>query len=222
MIHVQNLSKVYTRGRETVRALDNVSFELGTGKLALLRGPSGSGKTTLVNLCAGLASPTSGTIRVADHAVHTMSNAQRTAMRANTVSVVFQSFHLTSYLTAFENILLPSLASPGANAADRAHGLLQALRLEHRADHFPGEMSAGERQRCALARALLNNPAVVLADEPVGNLDTTSAELVLAQLDACRAQGATVLLVSHHPLEGLRPDVILELDEGHITTKDTR
>ncbi len=222
MIHVQNLSKVYTRGRETVRALDNVSFELGTGKLALLRGPSGSGKTTLVNLCAGLASSTSGTIRVADHAVHTMSNAQRTAMRANTVSVVFQIFHLTSYLTAFENILLPSLASPGANAADRAHGLLQALRLEHRADHFPGEMSAGERQRCALARALLNNPAVVLADEPVGNLDTTSAELVLAQLDACRVQGATVLLVSHHPLEGLRPDVIVELDEGHITTKDTR
>ncbi len=222
MIHVQNLSKVYTRGRETVRALDTVSFELGTGKLALLRGPSGSGKTTLVNLCAGLASPTSGAIRVADHAVHAMSNAQRTAMRANTVSVVFQSFHLTSYLTAFENILLPSLASPGADAADRAHGLLQALRLEHRADHFPGEMSAGERQRCALARALLNNPAVVLADEPVGNLDKTSAELVLAQLDACRAQGATVLLVSHHPLEGLRPDVILELDEGHITTKDTR
>ncbi len=216
MIRLENVSKRYKRGNETVHALDTVSLDVAEGRLALLCGPSGSGKTTLINLCAGLAAPTSGAVYVADNPVHTMRQAERAAMRARQVAVVFQLFHLTPYLSAYENVLLPMLTQQVSGAPQRARALMDELRITHRARHRPGEMSTGERQRCALARALLTNPAVILADEPTGNLDVESATVVLAALDARRRAGATILLVSHQPMDSVKPDVMFRLEAGKL------
>ncbi|HQE81856.1 MAG TPA: ABC transporter ATP-binding protein [Candidatus Hydrogenedentes bacterium] len=217
MIRFSNVSKQFRKGDTTVRALDNVTFEVEPGQLALVRGPSGSGKTTLINLAAGLSHASLGSIHVAGTCIDGLSLRERANLRAREVAVVFQLFHLVPYLTALENVLLPTLATPGAgNAPERARGLLAELGLESRGNHYPDEMSAGERQRCALARALLNEPAVILADEPTGNLDPASAETVLAHLDNARKRGATVLLVSHQPIDSIRPDVVFELREGRL------
>ena len=218
MIILDNVSKQFKRGQETVHALDSVSFRVDNGKLALLCGASGSGKTTLINLCAGLASPTAGTLQIADNQVHRMSQAQRAAMRVKQVAVVFQMFHLVPYLSAFENVLLSSLTISIPDAQTQALQLMERLGIEHRINHYPGEMSTGERQRCALARALLAKPDVILADEPTGNLDDESAAVVLETLDACRREGATILLVSHQPVDAVHPDMILRLKGGRLVT----
>jgi putative ABC transport system ATP-binding protein len=217
MIRLENVSKHYARAGEIVKALDGVSFEIPKGTFALLKGPSGSGKTTLINLTAGLARPTEGTITIAENRLGSMSPARRAALRARQIAVVFQMFHLVPYLTALENVLLPTLAATpenGGSATSRAEQLLNELGLGHRLAHRPNELSVGERQRCALARALLNQPDVILADEPTGNLDPASAEKVLATLAAAHRDGATILLASHHPIEGIEPGMELNLLDG--------
>lgn len=218
MIILDNVSKQFSRGRETVHALDSVSFQVAKGQLVLLCGASGSGKTTLINLCAGLASPTAGTLQIADNPVHQMSQAERAAMRVKQVAVVFQMFHLVPYLSAFENVLLSSLTISIPDVQAQAMQLVERLGIAHRINHYPGEMSAGERQRCALARALLAKPDVILADEPTGNLDDESAAVVLETLDGCRREGATILLVSHQPVDAVNPDMILRLKGGRLVT----
>ena len=217
MILLEQVSKHYRKGERVVRALQDVSLELQPGTLALVRGPSGSGKTTLINVAAGLTRPTSGAVTCAGTRLDGLSPGRRAALRAKDVAVVFQLFHLVPYLSAFENVLLPTLADPaasGGDAATRAQGLLTRLGIDQRADHYPDELSVGERQRCALARALLNRPKVVLADEPTGNLDEESARHVLQALHECRAEGATVLLVSHQHVAEIHADVTFQLADG--------
>lgn len=217
MIQFDGVSKQFHKDGALVHALDNVSFQTEPGQLALVRGPSGSGKTTLINLAAGLTRASQGSIHVAGTCLDTLSPRERDALRARDVAVVFQLFHLVPYLTAYENMLLPTLAPvPSANAAEHARELLAELGLESRANHYPDEMSAGERQRCALARALLKQPSVILADEPTGNLDPASADTVLEHLDRARKRGATVLLVSHQSVDSIHPDVTFELSEGRL------
>jgi len=216
VIRLENVSKHFPKGGGVVRALDRVSLTVPEGKLALLRGPSGSGKTTLINLAAGLTRPTGGALTVAGRQLERLSTRERSALRARRVAVVFQMFHLVPYLSAFENVLLPTLAEASPDAPARGKELLEALGLQPRADHFPRELSAGERQRCALARALLNRPDVILADEPTGNLDDESARRVIAMLTACRDDGATVLLASHQHVGQVRPDIELLLREGKL------
>ncbi len=219
MIRFQGVSKQYRKGDTTVHALDGVTFEVEQGQLALVRGPSGSGKTTLINLAAGLSHASHGSITVAGTCIDTMSLRERAALRARDIAVVFQLFHLVPYLTALENVLLPTLAAADPNGAlNRAKQLLSELGLGARSNHYPGEMSAGERQRCAMARALLNSPTVILADEPTGNLDPESAETVLAHLDSARKRGATVLLVSHQPVDSIQPDIVFDLREGKLVS----
>ena len=219
MIRFENVSKHFRRREETVRALDDVSFSVPEGALVLVRGPSGSGKTTLVNLAAGLSRPTSGAVTVAGARLYALSPKRRAALRARRIAVVFQTFHLVPYLSALENVLLPTLAD-GRAAGDapdtRARELLDGLGMARRVGHLPEELSVGERQRCALARALLNRPEIILADEPTGNLDPESADHVLRTLGQCHADGATVLLVSHHPVEAIQPDLELRLEDGRL------
>jgi len=214
MIRFENVSKHFRKGTEVIRALDAVSIEVPQGALALVRGPSGSGKTTVINLAAGLARPTAGRITIAGETLNDLPPRKRTALRAQRVALVFQMFHLVPYLNALENVLLPTLASPSDDPLDRAKRLLEDLGLSHRASHFPAELSAGERQRCAVARALFNRPSVILADEPTGNLDAESAAHVLQAFDVARADGATVFLVSHQHLDAITPDKEFSLKNG--------
>lgn len=216
MIVVENVVKEYKRGRETVRALDDVSLSIPKGSMALMCGSSGSGKTTLINICAGLATASAGCITVAGNNISQMSQAARASLRAERVAVVFQMFHLVPYLTACENILLPAINTAVPDAFHAALALMEQLGIAHRMHHRPGEMSAGERQRCALARALINRPSVILADEPTGNLDDESSAIVLQTLDTCRREGTTILLVSHQSVDVIQPDMVLRLDKGRL------
>ena len=216
MIRLDNVGKHFRKGREIVRALDGLTIEVPQGALALLHGPSGSGKTTAINIVAGLTLPTSGSVTVAGRQLHALSPRARAALRARDIAVVFQMFHLVPYLTAFENVLLPTLASAGQNTQARARQLLDELGLSDRSGHYPSELSAGERQRCALARALLNRPGIIVADEPTGNLDEDSAHIVLDILERNRREGATILLVSHQPVERIRPDIEFRLKAGRL------
>ena len=216
MISFRKVSKHFLKNGGVVKALEEVSLEVPAGKLALVRGPSGSGKTTLVNVAAGLTSPTSGSLSVAGKQLDKLTSRARTALRARRIAVVFQMFNLVPYLTALENILLPTLGAFDERALSRANDLMGALAIEHRAAHFPHELSAGERQRCALARSLQNRPEVILADEPTGNLDQESAKLVLGMLRECRDQGVTVLLVSHHHIDTIPADLKFVLKDGRL------
>lgn len=216
MIRLENISKHYVRGGEVVKALDNVSLHIHKGALSLVHGPSGSGKSTLVNLMAGLMRPTSGRLLVAEQDIAQLPPAVRAGLRAHRIAVVFQMFHLLPYLTALENVLLPTLARRNPESIERAYELVVQLGLSHRAGHRPGELSVGERQRVAMARAMLNAPEIILADEPTGNLDEESAGLVLGLLERARAEGATVLLVSHQHLHRIHPDLTFELCEGRL------
>lgn len=216
MIRLENVSKHFRKGRGLVRALDGVSFEVPRGALALLHGPSGSGKTTAINIAAGLTLPTAGSITVAGQPLQALSPRARAKLRSRDLAVVFQMFHLVPYLTTLENVLLPTLASSGQDTETRARKLLDELGLSERVGHYPSELSAGERQRCALARALLNRPGIILADEPTGNLDEDSAHIVLDMLEQNRREGATILLVSHQPVERVHPDVEFHLKAGKL------
>lgn len=222
MIKLDNVCKYFAKGKEVVRALDAITIEVPKGALALVQGPSGSGKTTMINLAAGLTRPTSGSLTVAGERLDGLAPRARADLRAERIAVVFQLFHLIPYLSAFENVLLPTLAAPSPtargneDAGERARRLMDSLGIAHRSEHFPSELSAGERQRCALARALLNRPEVILADEPTGNLDEESAQDVLDMLDACRKEGATVLLASHQHVESIRPDLEFRLKDGNL------
>ncbi len=217
MIRLESVGKQFMRGASVVRAVDNVSLEIPKGALALLSGPSGGGKTTLINLCAGLVTPDSGAVTVAGERVDRMSSAQCARFRSQKVSVVFQMFHLVPFLSVIENVMLPAMTVPIPDAARRAGMLLERLGMEERRSHSPSELSAGERQRCALARALMTGPEVLLADEPTGNLDEESARLVLGMLSECRDGGATVLLVSHQPVGEVRPDLRFRMEAGKVT-----
>ena len=197
LLDFSHVSKTYPASAGEVRALRDVSFTLDPGDFLAIRGPSGCGKSTLLLAAGGLLRPTTGTITLLDQNLYALSNEARARLRATTIGFVFQQFHLVPYLTVLDNILAASLATRTPNAKERAHELMQRFHLTDRASHTPGELSTGERQRTALARALLNQPRLLLADEPTGNLDGDNATIVLDTLKTFAAQGGAVLLVTH-------------------------
>jgi len=197
MLHeVRNVSKTYTGKARPVRALDNLSLALTAGEFVAVRGESGCGKTTLLLTAGGLLTPDRGEIFVAGKDPYALSPNRRAELRARQFGFVFQQFHLVPYLNVLENVLTAAMATHLPEADAWARELLDRLGLLPRSEHLPGQLSSGERQRTALARALLNRPQVILADEPTGNLDRSSATLVLEQLREFSREGA-VLLVTH-------------------------
>jgi ABC-type lipoprotein export system ATPase subunit len=217
-VSVRRVSKTYQGERSAVGALRDVSFDIEQGEFVRVSGPSGSGKTTLLNLIAGLDGPDQGDIVVAGINIGRLSMTRASKYRAQEVGIIFQSYNLIPQLTALENVLLPMIALGRANR-DRARELLDVVGLADRSDHNPSQLSGGEQQRVAVARALANDPALVLADEPTGNLDDQSAESVMALLtNAVRERGKTLLLVTHERDRVQAIDRSLELRNGVLSS----
>lgn len=193
MLQALNVDKTY---KQNIQALNQASLTMNSGELVSIHGASGCGKTTFLLCCGGLLKPQAGTVQINQTDIYQLSHNQRAAFRAQHIGFVFQQFHLIPYLTAKQNILTADLGSAQENAEKRADELLELIGLNDRASHKPAELSAGQNQRIAVARALFHKPALILADEPTGNLDPESGAGVLDLLKQCSEKTA-VLVVSH-------------------------
>ena len=219
MIEVRDATKVYRRGRNEVRALGGVSLDVPKGQFLSVMGPSGSGKSTLLNLLGALDVPTSGSLRIDGRELSRMDDTTLSAFRRERLGFIFQFFNLLPTLTAVENVMLPALLAGGSRAKllPKAEGLLETVGLSRRAHHHPDELSGGEMQRVAVARALLSEPALLLADEPTGNLDSrTGTEVLRLIREATRERGLTVVMVTHDPKAAAVGDRIVRLADGAI------
>jgi len=220
---MHEVSKTY-RGSETpVVALQNVSLKIDAGNFVAVRGPSGCGKSTLLLTAGTLLAPDDGEIIFLNERPYGMDSDARASFRGQHLGFVFQQFHLVPYLSVIENVMAPTLALPQTAVAvdsslvrSRASDLLHRFGLGHRLSHTPSKLSSGERQRCALARALLNQPQLLLADEPTGNLDPENAEIVLAALRNFANDGGAVLLVTHDDRAASAADHTLWMDQGRL------
>ncbi|WP_424681984.1 ABC transporter ATP-binding protein [Frateuria sp. YIM B11624] len=199
MVCMEAVTRHYRVGGQTIAALDGVSFTVPRGQFMAIVGPSGSGKSTLLNMLGCLDRPDSGRYLLENVDVSTFDDERASDFRNRRIGFVFQSFHLLPRLSVLENAMLPArfLRGPGEGLEERAHGLLGRMGLDRHLQHRPGQLSGGQMQRVAIARALLMKPALLLADEPTGNLDSKSAADVLALLDEVHADGQTVVMVTH-------------------------
>ena len=197
VIVANSLVRIYRRGREEIRALDNVSFTIPSGQFVAITGPSGSGKTTLLNILGCMDVPTSGALSIAGREVANLSELDQTRLRRTQIGFVFQNFGLIPTLSVAENVALPGLFARRKNVA-RVDDLLERVGLASRRRHRPHELSGGEMQRVAIARALVNDPKLILADEPTGNLDSATGDSIIELFRQLNAQGLTILVVTHN------------------------
>jgi putative ABC transport system ATP-binding protein len=218
MVRMEAVTRRYTVGDQAIAALDGVSFEVPKGQFTAIIGPSGSGKSTLLNMLGCLDRPDSGRYLLDDVDVSTFDDERASDFRNRRIGFVFQSFHLLPRLTVLENALLPRrfLRGSGEGLAQRAHELLTRMGLERHLQHRPGQLSGGQMQRVAIARALLMRPALLLADEPTGNLDSKSAADVMALIAEVHAEGQTVVLVTHDADVAARAQRQISLRDGRI------
>jgi ABC-type lipoprotein export system ATPase subunit len=220
VVSARSLVKEYGRGSARRRILDGLDLDVGAGELVAVVGRSGSGKSTLLHLLGGLDRADSGSVVVAGASLERLNEAGLTALRRAHVGFVFQAFHLLPELTGLENVLLPArLAGDGVVAAPRARALLARLELADVADQLPGSLSGGEQQRFAIARALVNEPSLLLADEPTGNLDAESAAIVLRLLGSIATDGRAVVLVTHdREAAATVADRVLVIRDGRLAS----
>jgi len=220
IIDAQNVARRYEAGETTISALDGVSLQIDRGAYIALLGRSGSGKSTLLNIICGIDRPTAGSVLVNGEAVHLLHEPALTLLRRRTFGFIFQFFNLLPTLTVLENILLPGQLAGGASAQQlhsRAMSLLDRMGLADRASTWPDRLSGGEQQRVAICRALLNDPPILLADEPTGNLDTETGTQVLDLLQQLhREEGKTILLVTHAPEAATRAQRQVVLQDGRL------
>ena len=217
MLRLEGVKKAFRRGREEVVALDGVDLALDAGEFLALVGPSGSGKSTLLHLAGGLDRPDAGRVLLDDRDLSTLSAGDRAQLRRRQVGFVFQFFHLIPTLTVAENVELPLVLDGRRNANGRVREMLNRVGLNGRADHLPGELSGGEMQRTAIARALAAKPRLILADEPTGNLDSaTGAEILDALCDQVDAEGTALLMVTHDADAASRAQRVLNLRDGRL------
>ena len=216
LVQVENLRKEFGN----VRALDGVSFRVNAGEWIAIMGPSGSGKTTLINILGGLDTPTSGQAVVDGTDVARLDEAGLTRFRAEKIGFIFQQFHLVPYLTAVENVMLAQYFHSTTDEKE-AQQALERVGLGDRIEHLPTQLSGGEQQRVAVARALINHPKLILADEPTGNLDEANEEIVLSLLRELHTEGHTILMVTHAPSIGRLADRRIEFAHGHLVRAAT-
>jgi putative ABC transport system ATP-binding protein len=220
LIEATNLLKLYRMGEETVRALDGVSFSIPQGEYCAIVGPSGSGKSTLMNILGGLDTPSGGRITIAGNDIGKMSDDDLAVFRNQTIGFVFQSFNLLPRLTAWENVELPMIYGGvlPKERKERAAQLLTRVGLGQRMSHRPTQLSGGQQQRVAIARALAGRPALLLADEPTGALDTNTGIEILALFKQLNQEGATVVLVTHDHDVARATRRTIEMRDGHIVS----
>ncbi len=222
LIRAEAVTRVYRTGEVVVDALREIDLVVERGEFTAIAGPSGSGKSTLLNLIGGLDNPTSGRVFLAGHLIGDMSGNELSDFRRDHIGFVFQSYNLIPQLDLLENILVPILYQddPDPEAEDRARHLAERVGLADRIHHLPSELSGGQQQRAAIARALINDPALILADEATGNLDTHTSEEILELFAELHSEGKTILLVTHEQSIGERAEHIMRLSDGHIESVD--
>jgi putative ABC transport system ATP-binding protein len=224
IVRVQGVHKFFERGSERIDVLNGLNLEVAEAEFLALMGPSGSGKTTLLNLIAGLDQPSEGEIWVGENLISVMSESQLARWRTRHVGFVFQFYHLLPVLTAYENVELPLLLLP-MSARDRKNQVLTALDLVGLSDrlrHRPGQLSGGQQQRVGIARAIVTDPTLIVADEPTGDLDSKSADEVLKLLELLRKDlTKTIIMVTHDPKAAERAQRILHLDKGRLVEEGT-
>ncbi|HSJ66888.1 MAG TPA: ABC transporter ATP-binding protein [Anditalea sp.] len=217
ILSVENVTKTYQSGSRKLTVLDNVNFTIEEGESVAIVGPSGSGKTTLLGLCAGLDYATSGSVILNGHALETLSEDQRAAVRNKEVGFIFQNFQLLPTLTALENVMVPLELKKRKDAKSKAEELLKLVGLADRATHYPTQLSGGEQQRVSIARAFANEPKILFADEPTGNLDTETGTIIEDMIfDLNKQNGTTLVLVTHDPELAKKTNKIIQIKGGVI------
>ncbi len=216
MLQLENITKTYTKENQTIRALNSVTLNVSEGEFVVVSGASGCGKTTLLLTVGALLKPTSGKIKINSADIYEMTSEKRSVFRANNIGFVFQQYHLIPYLTILENVKIPMLAGKSNISDNDVIELIDSLGLKDRLHHTPAELSAGEKQRTALARALLFNPKILLADEITGNLDPENIEIVMTRLADFKNSGGTILLVTHDKEVSKKADRVIYLERGEI------
>ena len=217
ILEVRKLQKSYSSGSRNLKVLHDISFDVEQGESFSIVGPSGSGKTTLLGLCAGLDEADSGTIALCGTELDSLTEDQRASLRNQKVGFVFQNFQLLPTLTALENVAIPLELQGGKSATTQARELLEKVGLQSRMDHYPSQLSGGEQQRVAVARAFSNKPTILFADEPTGNLDTGTGEKIVNLLFDLNHEAGTTLVIVTHDLElAQKTDRILQLKGGRV------
>ncbi len=219
IVDLKGIKKTFSRGKEPITVLDGLTLQIAPGSFEALMGPSGSGKSTLLNLIAGLDRPTEGTAVVAGDNLSKMSDGELAKFRARHIGFIFQAYNLIPVLTAIENVELPLLLTnlPSAERKKRAQTALRVVGLEERSKHYPRQLSGGQEQRVAIARAFVNDPTIIVADEPTGDLDRKSADEILNLLEKLNKEfKKTILMVTHDPHAAERASVTHKLDKGQM------
>jgi putative ABC transport system ATP-binding protein len=219
LIELKDISKTFLTEEIETRAINSVNLSIKKGEYISLSGQSGCGKSTLLSLLGLLDAPSTGSYHLNDIDVSSLSRDQRAKIRSEQIGFVFQSFNLISDLTVFENVMLPLTYQSGLAKSvieEKVTQVLEKVEMSHRKNHFPSQLSGGQQQRVAVARALVNDPAIILADEPTGNLDSKNAEAVLALFDKLHQDGSTICMVTHDPVSAKRASRCLEMFDGRM------
>src|SRR6266705_4098505 len=221
LVELRNVSKIYHLGGEEIRALDDLSLDIQEGEFISIIGPSGSGKSTLMHILGCLDSPTSGTIKLDGTMIHDASPRELARIRNRKIGFVFQFFNLLPKLNVLQNVELPMIYSglPARKRRERALEALKMVEMENRARHRPMQLSGGQQQRAAIARALVNNPTIVFGDEPTGNLDSHTGELILELFRKLSKEGRTIVLVTHDPEIAAVTPRRIEIRDGKIAVR---
>ena len=218
MIEVKDVTRKYKMGKETVIALNNVSLNIDKGEFVAIVGPSGSGKSTIMHIIGGLDSPTEGHVYFDGKDISKYKDKEKAKFRNSEIGFVFQAFNLENTQTALENVMMPLIfsGSPKKDRKTKASNALELVELGHLKNHKPNEMSGGQRQRVSIARALVNDPKIIFADEPTGNLDSKTGENIMKLFNELNAKGYTIIIVTHNMDEDKKAKRVVRIKDGNI------